>query len=84
MKQKVMVMCSLASALLAVSCATLHRSMSVGVGIGIGDRSEELESDGEPSEASMAAAKEEAHSEGAEAMTLNSGALRCNIEGSVL
>ena len=36
MKQKVMVMCLAASALLAVSCATLHRSMSVGVGIGVG------------------------------------------------
>ena len=34
--QKVKVMCLLASALLAVSCATLHRSMSVGVGISMG------------------------------------------------
>ena len=59
MKQQVMVMCSLASALLAVSCATLHRSMSVGVGISMGVASTKTAS-------------------------LNSGALHCNIEGSVL
>ena len=34
--QKVKVMCLVVSALLAVSCATLHKSMSVGVGIGVG------------------------------------------------
>ena len=82
MKQKVMVMCLLASALLAVSCATLHRSMPTGVGIGIGGRSEELESGGEPSEASTVAAREAAHSEGTEAMTLNSNVLRYRIARS--
>ena len=66
--QKVMVMCLLASALLAVSCATLHRSRLAGVDTEIA--------------ASMVAMGEGAHSESAEAMTLNSGALRCNIEGS--
>ena len=34
--QKVKVMCLVVIALLAVSCATLHRSMSVDVGIGVG------------------------------------------------
>ncbi len=34
--QKVMVMCLLASVVLAASCATLHRSMLTGIGVGIG------------------------------------------------
>ena len=64
--QMVMVMCLLVSALLAASCATLHRSMSAGVGIVIGTE---------------AAAEE---GESTETAGLNSGALRCNIERSVL
>ena len=72
--QKVKVMCLVVSALLAVSCATLHRSMSVGVGIGMGTEAS----------ANMATAREGAHGEEAETASLNSGALRCNIERSAL
>ena len=35
MKQKVMVMCLLASVVLAASCATLHKSVLTGVGVGV-------------------------------------------------